>query len=821
MRADLLHDAWRSLVHDRRFCATAVGLLAVAIGAVTAVYAIAAAVVMRPFPFTAQDRIVVIWQTDTHRGVPVVEIAYGEMTDWRARSRSFAQMAVVGSVNWSLTLTGTSPEQIPMAAVSSSFFEVLGASPLLGHAFGATDEDGMMPRRMVISYGLWTRRFGRDPAVIGRAVSVRFDAGNPPVPVEITGVMPREFDYPRQADAWVPAAPLMRGGASDSGGIEKVMAGLRVFFVLGRLRDGVSRASATRELTQVMRSADRGGVAPAEAIMLIPIARYLLGPAEPVLWTLLAGAVLMLLIACANVAGLQVSRAMRRERALSIRVALGASDRDLVASSLGETVILTAAALVGAIAVAVIAVRGLLSMAPAGVPRIDAVRLFSLPVLAWCAAVTVGTLVLCGFWPALRARRVDAVRVLAHGTAFTIDRRGRRAQRAIVIAQIGIAVMLLSGMGLFVRMVRGLDHAVLGFDPSHLVVANVTPATHDLTRWSAFYDTLLARLEAVPDFEGVGAMSLRPLSGPIGWDTQPMYPGQNPRDPRTLAANPYLNLEVVAPGYFKTMGIRLIEGRLFSAADRATAPGVAIVSDRAARRIWPGRSAVGQRLFDGPSADVTSGQPIPWQTVIGVVETVRYRGLDDVRFDIYRPAAQADIGVQQVVVRTRLTPDAAAAAVRAVATSIDSAARVSDMVRMDDVVAAESAPWRFLMRVFLGFAALAGGLAVVGLGAVVALTASARRRELAIRAALGADRTRLRVAMLRDALPMLTFGTALGVFASVALGRAVQHALVGVLPTDPVALTGAFIAASAAGLLAIWVPAARAARVDPLESLRE
>jgi putative ABC transport system permease protein len=200
---------------------------------------------------------------------------------------------------------------------------------------------------------------------------------------------------------------------------------------------------------------------------------------------------------------------------------------------------------------------------------------------------------------------------------------------------------------------------------------------------------------------------------------------------------------------------------------------------------------------------------------------VRYRGLDDVRFDIYRPAAQADIGVQQVVVRTRLEPNAAVAAVRSVAQSIDSGARVSDMVRMDDVVAAESAPWRFLMRVFLAFAVLAGSLAVVGLGAVVALTASARRRELAIRAALGADRTRLRVVMLRDALPMLTLGLGLGLFASAALGRAVQHVLVGVRPTDPVALGAALVAAAAAGVLAIWRPVARAARVDPLESLRE
>jgi predicted permease len=812
----VLREASRSLVHDGRFAAVAVALLAVTIGAVIAIYAIVHAVVLQPLPFADQQRLVVIWQRDDRRAQPVIEVAHGEMVEWRARSRSFDDLAVVGSVNWNLTLAGaSSSESVPLSAVSASFFPVLGAAPLIGRAFERADEDGPMPRVMVISHGLWRRRFGGDRGIVGRAVAVKLDADGPTIPVEIIGVMPKDFDYPRGADVWVPEAPLIR----KYGG-EGALAGLRVFYVVGRMNDATSLEPAARELTNVMRTVARSkGQEPNTELVLVPIATYLLGPAGPVLWTLLAGAVLMLAIACANVAGLQVSRSARRQRALAIRVALGASNRDLVSQTLLESAVITVVAVLGAIVVALVTMRGLVLLAPSGVPRLDSVTLLQPSVWTAGAAATFVTLLLCGLWPAFVAHSVDALSVLAHGSSAAGDSRGRRIQRAVVVAQVAIALTLLAGTALFLRTLNGLDRTALGFQADHLVAIAVTPATDDLARWNAFYDSLIPRVEALPGVTSAGAVALRPLSGPIGWDSQPIFPGQDPAALST-GLNPHTNLEVVTPGYFEAMRIRLVRGRLFTSRDTSTSPGVVIVSETTAHRLWPDRDALGQRLRDNTYRADPSRSQGEWQTVIGVVEDVRYRGLNDVRLDLYLPATQSTNRVQQLMIRSRGSPAGIVAAVRAAAREIDSAAGVSDAAIMSEVVAAESAPWRFLMRVFVSFAALAGVLASIGLSAVIALTVAVRRRELAIRAALGADRARLQVIVLREGVLLVGMGVGLGLLGAFALGRAVAHLLVGVVPHDPLALGIATFVSAGAGLVASAVPARRAADADPLEALR-
>jgi putative ABC transport system permease protein len=779
--------------------------------------------VLRPFPFADQDRLAVIWQRDDRRALPVIEVAYAEMHDWRARSRSFADLAVIGSVNWNLTLVGpTAMQPVPLAAVSSSFFPVAGAFPAIGRALTTADDEGTIPRAMVISHGLWTRRFGGDRRIVGRPVQIGLAAGKSPVPIDIVGVMPPGFDFPRGADAWVPAAPLLRGDAGEYG-IDSTMRWLRVFYVLGRLRPGVSLDSATRELTQVMRAADvQGGPEPPSRVVLTPIAAYLLGPAGPVLWTLLGGAALMLAIACANVAGLQVSRSARRQRVLAIRMALGASGRHVVAQMLLESAIVTLAAFAGAVGVALATIRGLVLLAPSEVPRLETIVLTDGRVLAMGLGAGLVTMLVSGLWPALVARRLDVVGVLAHGPGVAADPRRRRMQRAVVVAQVATAVTLLAGTALFLRTLRGLDRTVLGFDPHGLVSAWVTPAADDPARWNAFYDALVARVERLPGIAGAGAVLNRPLSGPIGWDSQPIYPGQVAEDASTWGLNPNTNLEVVTPGYFRTMGIRLVRGRLFSERDTLTSPGVVVVSESTARRVWPARDPIGQRLRD-PTYRVgtnPSRSAPGWQTVVGVVQDVRYRGLNDVRLDLYLPAAQSWNRVQQLMVRARGNPADAIASIRAVAREIDSAATVSDATLMRDVVAAESAPWRFLMRIFTGFAVLAAILAAVGLGAVITLAVAERRRELAIRAALGAGRRQLRGVVLRESVVLAGIGIVLGLLGALALGRAVAHLLVGVVPHDPLALSGAVAVCAAATTLASWMPARRAADADPIEALR-
>ena len=750
------------------------------------------------------------------------EIAHGEMTDWRTRTRAFENLAVVGSVNWSVTLAGGAEEHsVPLAAVSASFFEVVGTKPLIGRALVHADEDGALPRVMVISHRLWVGRFGASAAVTRRPSPVRFDAGGPIVPVDIVGVMPPGFDFPRGADVWMPAAPLIRHSSGDLGGIDNAMRWLRVFFVLGRTRPGISRDDAARDLTHVMRTADIGdGPEANQSLVLTPIASYLLGPAEPVLWTLLGGALLMLAGACANVAGLQLARTAQHQRAMAVRIAIGASPGQLVLRAMLESAALTAAAGLLASVVAGATASIIVRLAPGDVPRLSAVSVFNLPVFAAAIVLVFAVLLGVGLWPSIAASRLDATSVLAHGGRAAGHRGGRRMQRAIVVVQVAIALTLIVGAALFARTLGALNHTALGFNPERLISLTVTPRTDDLQRWNAYYDALARRVSALPRVVSAAAVQLRPLSGPIGWDSQPVLPGQVPNAPSTWGLNPHMNLQTVTPGYFQTMGIRLVRGRPFTDADTRTSPGVVVVSEVAARRLWPGRDAIGQRLVHfAYDVEVPKGE-IRYQTVVGVVEDVRYRGLTDVRLDCYMPASQSKNRVQQLMIRTEADPHGVLRSVRDASAEVDGTASISDATIMSDVVASESAPWRFLLRLFLSFAALAGVLAAIGLGAVITVSVASRRRELAIRAALGADRARLRAAVLGEGLRVVAIGIAGGLAAALVLGRAVRHLLVGVAPDDPLALVVASAVVGAVTVTAMWLPARRAAAADPLEALR-
>ena len=821
MIRDVLRDSVRSLRQDRRGTLVSVCLLAVTIGAITAIYAIVHAVVLRPFEFVEQSRLAVMWLRDDRRALPIIEVSYGEMNDWRARSTSFDNIAVMGSVNWSLTLAGrTEPQPIQISAVSSSFFGVVGTPPLLGRGLIPADEIADEPAVMVISHGLWTRRFNRDPSIVGHAVPVALDSDGRLGTITVIGVMPPAFDFPRGAEAWLPAAPLIRKSSSAYGGPEKALRYLGVFFAVGRVRSGVTMVDAVTELTHVMRTEDRrGGPEPPQLVVVKPVADFLLGPAGPVLRTLLAGAALMLLIACVTVAGLQVARAQQRRRALAVRLALGASASRLVRQIVVESVLLTLAALAAAAIVATGIEHALMVLAPADVPRLAAATLADRGVLGFGAMAALITVTLCALWPAVAVQRADAMTVLVHGREAASP-RGRFLQRSIVVVQVAVALTLLAGTALFLRTVRGLDQTVLGFDPDNLLTLTIAPQTADLDRWNAFYDALIERVRAMPHVVSASAMLQRPLNGPIGWDNQPFLQGQDAKDARTWGLNPMLNLEVVTPEYLKTMRIRLVRGRWFLPSDATNAPGVVVLSESAARRLWRGRDPLGLQLSEPSYRPAVPSSPPPWQTVVGIVEDARYRGLNDVRLDIYLPAPQSHHKMQYLMVRTDGISAGVVDGVRAAARTIDPDAQVSDATAMRAVVDAESAPWRFLMRVFIAFASLAATLAAVGLAAVVAMTVAARRRELAIRAALGADRRRLRGVIFGEAVWLVGAGVGLGICGALALGRGVAHVLIGVGAYDAPAIVSAAVVAGLVGLLASWLPARRAADADPLEAMR-
>ena len=673
---------------------------------------------------------------------------------------------------------------------------------------------------MVISHGLWTRRFNRDPSIVGHAVPVQVDADGRLGTITVVGVMPPAFDFPRGAEAWLPAAPLVRKSSSAYGGPEKALRYLGVFFAVGRVRSGVTMADAVTELTHVMRTEDRrGGPEPPQLVVVKPVADFLLGPAGPVLRTLLAGAALMLLIACVTVAGLQVARAQQRQRALAVRLALGASASRLVRQIVVESVLLTLAALAAGAIVAIGIEHALVVLAPADVPRLAAATLADRGVLGFGAMAALITVTLCALWPAVAVQRADAMTVLVHGREAASP-RGRFLQRSIVVVQVAVALTLLAGTALFLRTVRGLDQTVLGFDPANLLTLKITPHTADVDRWNAFCDALIERVSAMPHVASASAMLQRPLNGPIGWDNQPFLQGQDVKDARTWGLNPMLNLEVVTPEYLKTMRIRLVRGRWFLPSDTTNAPGVVVLSESAARRLWRGRDPLGLRLSEPSYRPAVPSSPPPWQTVVGIVEDARYRGLNDVRLDIYLPAPQSQHQVQYLMVRYG-GPLSWRRRWRACGGPHDRSGRTG-VGRDGDA-----------RRRGRGERALA--LPDARLHRVCGAGGDAGRRRPRSRDRDDSRGTPSRTGHPRgarsrsptsesvifgEALWLVGAGVGLGICGALALGRGVAHVLIGVGAYDAPAIVSAALVAAAVGLLASWLPARRAADADPLEAMR-
>lgn len=825
-----LRDACRSLVRDRSFTLLSVLLFALTIGATIAVYAVVDAVMLKPMAFARQDRIVVVWERDDTRGTPVVEVAVGEVETWARHTGSFDALAVFGSVNWQLRLIdGESRTRAPYALVSSPFFDIVGIPPALGRVFDARDEAGNQPRVAVISNGFWKRHFGSDPNVIGRSLRVQrgFEPSQQEQALEIVGVMPAGFDFPRDADLWLPAAPEIRAAArpdpSDPADVAWYLAHFKVFYAIGRLRDGATVPQAREELGGIIRRVEQSSPtgAPTGAVVT-SVDEYLVGPAKPVLWTMLGGAALMLLLACSSVAGLHLFRAARQDHTTAIQLALGASRGRLIRKSLVETGALALMGSTAAVGVAWTVTKALVAAAPIDVPRLDTVGIDAPAVLAVLAGLGALAGLLSGLWPAVFIHHVDLARTLTSGARTAMHPRERMLQRLVVGWQVAVAVVLLSGAALFVRSVQHLERTILGFNPSGLVSVDVEPSTSDLDRWDQFYESLLTRLERVPHVTGAGAVYLRPLSGPIGTDTIPVLRGQaGLGTDAPWRSNARANLESVSPGYFRTMGTRLLAGRTFTVDDRAASSNVVIVSASAAARYWPGRDPIGEPILVATQRAPGSLEAPRWQTVIGVVEDIRYRGLTDPRLDLYLPAAQSTLRVKQVLVRTTAGTAEAAADVRAIAHDLDPAVLVGEVTAMDDEVAREIAPWRFAMRVLSTFGTMAAVLATVGLVGLVSLVVALRRRELGIRAALGATPSRLRSHVLNETIGTAAIATAVGVLGTLALGRLIDGLLVEISTHDPVSIGGAAMLTLCSGVAGCLFAARRAARTDPAETLRE
>lgn len=817
--------ALRRLGRDPWFVGTTILILAVGIGACTAMFSIVQAVLLRPFGVDAPDRLVMVWTRSTQHSA-VGELSYKTYRDLRARTRSFDDVAILGSVNWSGTMSigAGEPFRVPCSAVSATFFDVLGARPLHGRTFRPQDDERSAPRVLILSHALWTQHFGGDPKVIGRSVIVREEA--PAEPFEIVGVMPAEFFFPRGAQYWTPAGPrLSRMAQRARGPMDDVFNRLNVFYGLGRLAPDSTISSAAAEtnvfLNQIAEELkiDRATT----DIVLTPIVDHIFGRARLALLALLGAVFVMLLVACVNVAGLLFARGASRMREMAVRAALGAGRYVLMRQLMAESALVALAAMIVGVGIAALTLDTLVALSPADIPRLDATAL-DRPVLLFAIAIAVATTLLVGLAPAAHLSRpslADELKGAASGVAHSSVRA--RTRRGLIAAQLAATLVLVVAAGLCMNSFARLARLDLGFDPGNVLTFHINRFETRYPSRSQRHDAieqLLSRFERLPHVAAAGAVFQRPFEhGPIGVDSSFLLEGQV-ESPESRARNPMLNSESVTSGYFRSMGIRLVRGRNVDARDTENSPRVVIVSEAMAARVWPGEDPIGKRLRTSEVVD-GGGRPAPLQTVVGVVATARYREIESPRFDLYVPLRQAESDVQHVTVRTTIDPLLVAPAIAAELASFDKALSADGVTTMDEIVRRTRGPWRFNMLVFSLFGAVALALAAVGLFALVAYEVMQRSREIGLRMALGATRgSVVRLMIVQGAKPAAV-GLAIGLLASLLTARVLSGLLFEITPTDPATFTGVLVLLGAVALLASYVPARRAASVDPQEALRD
>lgn len=797
-----LRYAVRTLLRSPGFTLVAVLTLALGIGATTAIFSAVSAVLLRPLPYPDAGRLVAIWGK---RGADrQLLTGYADVMDFRAQSRSFVQVGVIRGESVNLTGRET-PERLGGEFVTADVFGVLGAHAALGRTFTPDETTPGRGREVaVLSDAAWKGRFGGDPHILGSSVTLN---GRPHV---VIGVMPPGYTSPfGPVEVWLPITSIPSAATTFERGVQNVWA-------IGRLRGGVSAAGAEHELTVIAHRLGRRYPASNAGfgVAVIPLRDQIAGPVRPALLTLLAAVALVLLIACANVANLQLARAVGRRHEITVRAALGAGRRRLARELLTESVLLALAGGLGGVGLAAWAVGGLVRAVPGGLPAFGAVDV-DWPVLAFSAAVIVATALLFGLAPAVLASRTelgDALRLRSPDSAA--GRRGVDLRSGLVVAELALCMVLLASAGLLLKSVARMRSVDPGFEPGHLLTFQfrLPPARYPVAdQRAAFFAAAVARVRAVPGVRAAALVSATPFTG--NWATTPYLVEGQPAPAPGQA--PAAGWNAVSDGYVATMGIPVLAGRDFDARDRRGTLPVAIVSRELARRSWPGAAAaaIGQRIQE-------VGDTV-WRTVVGVVGDTKQRTLgEDPEPRMYVPVLQAPINFSNVVARTAGDPLALTPAVRSAIWSVDPEQPVWSVSSMDQLLARSTWQARFTTLLTGGFAALALLLAAIGVYGLMAYTVVQRTREVGIRLAVGASPRQAVALVLTRGVRMTAAATILGVVGAAAATRLLRTQLFGVTPGDPATFAAATVVLVLVGLAACWIPARRAAKVDPVVALR-
>lgn len=793
-----LRLAIQSLLRTPGFTLTAILTLGLGIGLATAVFTVADALLLRRLPVRDQDRIAVLWGEGRDRAFPY-PLGYDDVREFARRTRTLEQTAwFVYEGTWQTAFRdGDQVSLLSTALVSGDFFDVLGARALLGRTLGARDDvRGAVPV-LVLSYGAWQRRFGGDPHVLGRRVVRYADS----LVYTIVGVMPQGLDYPRGVDAWRAIMPSTPPGS------------LQALYVIGRLAPGAIARNPQDEMTVFFRRAEAASWQRDWHGVVHTLPRLIVGEVRPALFVFAAAAALLLLITCVNVANLLLVRGIARVREIAVRSALGAGRGRLIVHLLSENVLLAVAGGALGLAVAGLAVRLFVAFAPAGLPRLDEIRV-NTAALAGGVAITTLAVLIFALAPAVITSRVELERVLRSDTRQSASRGSRLATEALVAGQVALALLVLSAAGLITRSLVKLERAELSFDPSRLLIGELTlrydqyaPAKQLL-----LLERLLPQLRATPGVRAVTPVVASPFSGLMGWDGKFATDGQSNE---AAAASAMLNIELVAPGYFETLGIPVLRGRAFTDADREGAPLVVVVSQSAARYYWGTDDPIGKRLRMGEGWARTA-------TVVGVVPDTRYRDLRTARASVYHPLRQSffPYGPLELAIRTSGPPADLVPTIRRVISETAPGVALVSAAPFRTFLQGPLAQPRMNAFLLAVFACSAVALAAVGLFGIMATLVRQRTREIGVRMALGATTRDVRRLVMKRGLAIAGVGAVLGLLGALLANRLLVAVLYEVSPTDGVTLT--LVTGSLLGVAAVasLIPARSSTRIDPMVALR-
>jgi putative ABC transport system permease protein len=806
MTGNLLQDlrfAVRSFLRSPRFTVPAIIALALGIGATSAIFSVVRGVMLKPLPYRDPDRIVVIWENNLRRNRPRNVIASANFVEWRERNRSFESIGMVGPARLNVVLDGQ-PEEVAGLLASSDAFSALGVTPAFGRTFTASEDEQGNDLVIVLSHEFWQTRLGGRSDVLGTAITTN---GSPRT---VVGVMPPGFTIIGQkADFMIPYGwTLERLRASPGRGSSHGLA---------RLRDGVSLEQAADDMKNIAAQLEKE--APQRnagwSATLVPVHEQMVDQIRPALLVLAGAVMLVLLIACVNVANLLLARSTVRQRELGLRTALGARRGRLVRQMLTESVLLAVAGGIAGLALAMAFHRGLLALVAdrIPVPRLDQVAL-DLPVLAFTMAVALATGLVFGIVPALVATG-SANDALREGGRHGGGPRSRRVLGTLVVAEVGLSLVLLAGAGLLVRSFIRLQNVDPGFRAEGVLTARVQlPAARysEPTRSAGFFTDAVSRVAVLPGVRSAAGVSFLPLAGP-GIGTS-FYVTDQPVPAAGEA--PTTDVRPVTPGFFRTMGVPHLVGRDFTAADRADSPHVAIVGETLVRRHLSGENPIGKRL------KVSIGPPGGMEVeIVGVVGDIRMTALDnEIRPAVYLPHTQLAIGLMTFVVRSDIEPLSLVNSVTTAVRAIDPELPLADVRTMEEVVDATLARPRTVSVLLTAFALMALVLAGVGVYGVMAYSVSQRTQEIGVRMALGATSESVFRLVLGQALRLVIVGVVVGLIAAAALTRVLATLLYETEPLDPWTFALTALLLTVVATLASYVPARRGMRVAPMEALR-